>query len=205
MILEHCVCYDVEVALNPKDVTGGFENPEGLGFSSAVAYSWDKDQYFFFLHEEGRKGLIDLLDRKIAVSFNGIKFDSRVVLGNDRTVDQNGKTFMRQERSWDNIDLLLEYIKVRFSYPNVAEAEKRLGDRAIHDGSFSLDGLAEGTLGMKKTGHGAQAPILYQEKKYEELLSYNLMDTRLTRKLFDFVREYGFLVDRKGRTVRISL
>jgi hypothetical protein len=43
-----------------------------------------------------------------------------------------------------NYDLLLEYVKSRLHYEDVAAAENRLGDKAIHDGCFSLDGLAEG-------------------------------------------------------------
>ena len=178
-----------------------------MGFGSAVAYSYEKDQYFFFLHEQGRAGLIELLDRNMAIGFNSIKFDSRVVLGNDRKFDEDGDVWTQPIQSssyvtWKNTDLLLEYIKARFDYDTVAGAEERLGDRAIHDGSFSLDGLAEGTFGLKKTGHGAHAPILYQQEKYDELLEYNLHDVRLTRKLYDFAMKFKYMVDRKGRVVR---
>ena len=59
---------------------------------------------------------------------------------------------------------------------------------------------------MNKTGHGAKkAPILYQEKKYDELLAYNQMDVRLTRKLFEFIVEHQFVVDRNDRVVRILM
>lgn len=207
MDLSKCVVYDVEIAIEVDKVEGRWENPEGMGFASAVAYDYDKDQYFFFLHEDGRQELIDLLHTRTAITFNGIKFDSRVILGNDRHVNtpQGGTWDKKGNWGWGNIDLLLEYIKARFNYDNVAEAESRLGDKAIHDGSFSLDGIAEGIFGLHKTGHGANAPILYQNKKYEELFSYNLHDVRLTKKIFDFVLEYGFIVDRANRIVRIPL
>jgi hypothetical protein len=205
MVLDKFVVYDVEIATEVDKVEGGWENPEGMGFASAVAYDYGKDQYFFFLHENGRQGLIDLLRTRTAVTFNGIKFDSRVVLGNDRIVELSGETVMKQAHChrWNNIDLLLEYIRARFNYPNVSEAEKRLGDKTIHDGSFSLDGIAEGIFGLHKTGHGANAPILYQNKKYEELFSYNLHDVRLTKKIFNFILKYGFIVDRTDRIVRM--
>ena len=106
---------------------------------------------------------------------------------------------------WDNFDILLEYVKARFGYKTVREAENALGDKSIHDGSFGLDGLAEGTLSLHKTGHGAHAPILYRLGHFDKLLAYNLQDVRLTRKLFDFIREYGFLADRSGRIAKISL
>ena len=78
-------------------------------------------------------------------------------------------------------------------------------DTSIHDGSFGLDGLANGTLGLKKTGHRVKAPLLYQAEKYAELLEYNCNDVKLTKMLFDFVRKYGFMVDAANRVVRIEL
>ena len=204
--MDHIV-YDVEIAKEVDSVPGKWDNPEGMGFGSAVAYSYDKDQYHFFLHEQGRAGLIALLANNKAIGFNSIKFDSRVVLGNDRRFDDAGETWRIATESeeyviWKNTDLLLEYIRARFEYQTVTEAEGRLGDRAIHDGSFSLDGLAEGTFGLKKTGHGAHAPILYQQEKYDELLEYNLHDVRLTKKLWEFSLKYKYVVDRKGRVIR---
>lgn len=203
--IKKCIVYDVEIAKEVNSTPKGWNSPEDLGFASAVAYDYATDQYYFFLHDEGRQDLIDLLHGKRAITFNGIKFDSRVVLGNDRCSDRNGRTGLKQTWWWENIDLLLEYIKARFDYNNVAEAEARLGDKTIHDGTFGLDGLAEGTLGLNKTGHGAKAPLLYQQRKYAELLAYNLQDVRLTRKLFDFVRVYGYLIDRLGRAVKIPI
>lgn len=217
MNYENLIVYDVEVALHPDMVPCKWENPEGMGFASAVAYEYETDLYHLFLHNEGRLQLIELLNDRTAISFNGIHFDSRVVLGNDRIVTPEGVTYLGEHvkvdgekqlrsRGWNNIDLLLAYVQTRYKLESVAKAEKELGGpRVVHDGSFSLDGLAEGTLMLKKTGHGAHAPALYQEQKFDELLAYNLNDVRLTRKLFDFARKYGYLVDRMGRSYRITL
>lgn len=214
MNLENCVVYDVEVVLPPEDVPGGWDNPEGMGFASAVAYEYRTDRYHFFLHEQGKLELIKLLDDRIAVTFNGVKFDSRVVLGNDRnvsalteyTVFPTIAAHKAHAVKWHDCDLLLLYVQARFGYETVLEAETALGNKKIHDGTFGLDGLVEGTLGLRKIGHGAKAPILYQNLNYDYLLEYNLHDVRLTKKLFDFLRRYGFLlVDRAGRTVRINI
>lgn len=207
------IVYDVEVAIDPKEVDGGWENPEGMGFASAVTYSYVDDQYRFWLGPGNLNPLIDFLAENEAITFNGIKFDSRVLLGNDRKVSPYGITWIETERMgaieqgawWNNYDILLEYLRIRFDCADVAEAEKKLGDKTIYDGSFGLNGLAEGTLGLHKTGHGAKAPILYQNENYAELLSYNLQDVRLTKKLYDFIRRYGFLVDRAGRVIRMKI
>lgn len=202
--LRNYVVYDVEVAQGPENTPGGWDNPEGMGFASAVTYSYDDDRYRFWLGPGDLQPLCQFLGDRRCVTFNGVKFDSRVLLGNDRVCLGRGIT-SKEGLLWHNCDLLLEYIKARFGDPDVGTAEKRLGDKAIHDGSFSLDGLSEGTFGLHKTGHGAKAPLLYQNKQYSELLSYNLQDVRLTRKLFEFIREHRFCVDRASRVVRITL
>ncbi len=192
--------YDVEVANDPQNVEGGWENPEGLGFASAVVYEYVTDRYHFFLSgpaRNARVALCEFLHMRTVVSFNGIKFDSRVVLGNDRRLDKNGMTLVGPYQ-WKNYDLLLEFVKGRFGCLDVAEAEAKLGDKAIHDGTFGIDGLAEGTLGRRKTGHGSKAPVLYREGRYDELFAYNLQDVRLTRALFEYVLKHGILIDRNG-------
>jgi hypothetical protein len=204
MDINECIVYDVEVIKGPDEVEGGWDNPAGMGFASAVAYSYQKDQYYMFLGPDGKEDLITLLYESITITFNGIKFDSRILLGNDRNIANTGKTSSKRTLSkWDNFDILLEYLKARFGHNTVQEAEEALGDKLIHDGSFGLDGLAEGTLSLHKTGHGADAPNLYKTGQFGELLAYNLQAVRLTKKLFDFIREYGFLVDRAGKIVHL--
>ena len=126
------------------------------------------------------------------------------MLGNDRAVNAGFTISLNRSYMWWNFDILLEYIKSRFNYATVADAENRLGDKQIHDGSFNLDALGTATLGIGKTGHGAHAPVLYQLKQYDALLSYNLQDVRITKKLFDFIREYGYVVDKNGRSFDIK-
>lgn len=203
MDINKCVVYDVEVVRGPEEVEGGWDNPEAMEFASAVAYSYEHDHYFFYLHHEEANSLMNLLQGKRAVSFNGIKFDSRVLLGNDREADSSGRTGLHG-RWWDNYDILLDYVKSAYGCKNVLEAEKKLGDKAIHDGSFGLDGLAEGTLGLRKTGHGSMAPALYRDRRYKDLLAYNFQDTRLTKLLFDFIRIRGYVVNRNRWVVQLN-
>jgi hypothetical protein len=201
--LANCVVYDVEVVTGPDETPGGWDNPFGMGFASGVTYDYATDLYEFFMHIGGGEALRKKLTNRIAVSFNGVKFDSRVMLGNERRVYDGFTSSVDRAYMWSNFDILLEYVKSRFGYKTVGEAEGKLGDKKIHDGSFNLDALGKATLDMGKTGHGAHAPILYQEKQYDALLSYNLQDVRVTKGLFDFIRKYGYVVDKHGRTVEI--
>jgi len=199
------------VMRGPDEVAGGWRNPEAMGFATAVVYEYETDRYHFFEGPAGQLALLSMLNNKLAISFNGIAFDSKVIIGNDREVSEYGQvtaTKDLQPVSGDgikfyNFDILLEYIRSRFNFLDVAAAELKLGDEQIHDGSFSLDGLAEGTLNMNKTGHGANAPVLYQRQRFAELFEYNLHDVRLTKKLFDFISKHGYVVDRKKRKINI--
>ena len=208
--LSNCVVYDVEVAEDPAHVKGGWDNPEEMGFASAVAYDYETNQYEFFLGPEQLQALRDYLGGRVVVTFNGVKFDSRVILGNRRSAEAGTRWSAVMDitseagAGFKDYDLLLQYVRARYDYQDVDQAEARLGDKAIHDGTFGLDGLAEGTLGLRKSGHGAKAPYLYQEGSFGELLAYNLHDVRLTRMLFEFILAHGYLIDRSGRVVAIN-
>jgi len=41
--LKEWVVYDVEVVRGPDKVEGGWDNPEGMGFASAVVYDFKTD------------------------------------------------------------------------------------------------------------------------------------------------------------------
>lgn len=201
--LANCVVYDLEVVTGPDETPGGWDNPEGMGFASGVTYDYATDLYEFFMHDAGAEAIRTKLTNRIAVSFNGVKFDSRVLLGNEREVNQGFTSSKDRSYMWFNFDILLEYIKGAFGYTTVGDAEERLGDKKIHDGTFNLDALGRATLDIGKTGHGADAPTLYQKRQYDALLAYNLQDVRVTKKLFDFIRQHGYVVNKHGRTVEI--
>jgi len=201
--LRRFVVYDVETLRTPEEVDGGWDNPQGMGFGCACSYDYRDDRYRFFCGPDGQRDLISQLDGRTAVTFNGIHFDSRVLLGNDRLTDALGMTY-GGGAGWNNYDILLEYIKSRYGYTSLAEAEKRLGDKEIHDGSFNLDGLAEGTLGRRKNGSGELAPRLLDAGDYDRLFAYNLQDVRLTRDLFEHILIHREVVARDGRHTRIN-
>jgi len=188
------IVYDVEVVKWAQDVEGGWENPHGMGFGTGVAYNYKDDRYHFFqAHQKGQ--LIDLLcSNSPVISFNGVRFDNKVLLGNDYATAEN-------DALWSDLDILLEVVRSRYGVRSVAEAEERFTSSVVHNGVIALDGLSRGTLRLSKSGYGGDAPRLIREEKWAEVFAYNLNDVRLTRKLFEFIRDYGFLVDRDGETI----
>lgn len=187
------IVYDVEVLRGPDEVEGGWENPEAMGFGTAVTYDTKDDRYRFY-GPESKDALIAALCERYVVSFNGVRFDNKVMIGNDYVA------------RWKDIDLLLLAVKAKFpGCGDVKEAEEKYGSKAVHDNTLGLDGLAHGTLGRGKTGHGAHAPKLIAKKEWAGVFEYNLEDVRLTYKLWAFAKKHGFLFDRGGNVLRIPL
>lgn len=190
--------YDIEVLKVPCEVTGGWGNPEGMLFGTAVVYEYDTDLYSFFGPAQ-KDDLIRYLTGNTVISFNGIKFDNSVLLGNNYAESDANTTH------WSDVDILLEVVRSKFGVGSVQEAEERVGRYTAHDGSIRLDALARGTLGLHKTGHGAKAPELIRENRWAEVFAYNLNDVRLIRKLYDFIQKYGYLIDGRGDRIDIPL
>jgi len=81
------------------------------------------------------------------------------------------------------------------------EVHRRLGLR------LSLDHLVQKTLGRGKTGDGLMALKLYREGRLPELISYCREDVRLTRQLFTYGVNRGYLLyqHRQGAVVRVPV
>ena len=213
---DYCI-WDVEVINGPDEVEGGWDNPEEMKLASAVVYDYREDRYHFFLHEEQKPALIALLQTKVCVGFNSIQFDSRVVQGNRRAVATAlGHMWVTRTRSAPkgvfvlstiyHKDLLVAYLQSAYGLPNDwKEIQKTLNRPEIHDGTFTLDGLCQATLGKKKLGHGAHAPVLYHSGAYAELLEYNLQDVRLTKELFEYTLTQRKVTNLKGQVVPMKL
>ncbi|MEK9194659.1 MAG: hypothetical protein AAB884_02505, partial [Patescibacteria group bacterium] len=67
------------------------------------------------------------------------------------------------------------------------EIEKIFGRRV------SLGSLAEANLNIGKTGHGLEAIELYKKGEIEKLKNYCLQDVKITKEIFDLIRNQGYL------------
>lgn len=185
------IVYDIETAS-----TKGWAN---AAFASAVAYSYDKDRYYSFLHLSGLAKLIELLNKNKVITFNGIKFDSKVVLGNKRKIipynhNRTGVYISGKGTTWLEYDIFVQCLKTSCKCKNDLEACKKRSK-----GGMKLDDICRATLGICKSGNGADAPILYQQQKYDELLEYNLNDVKLTKKLYDYIIQHRFVFDKNKK------
>lgn len=72
------------------------------------------------------------------------------------------------------------------------ELSKTLGFRP------RLNDLAKATLGVSKSGHGLEAIRWFQEGAMEKLKGYCLDDVRITKELYEFGKDKGYLMIPKG-------
>lgn len=71
---------------------------------------------------------------------------------------------------------------------------------------IKLDAVAEGTLGAKKSGHGAQAMRWWKQGDVASLRKYCLKDVELTKRVFDYMLEHGSVKYKElGKTREIKV
>jgi DEAD/DEAH box helicase domain-containing protein len=158
--------FDVETRRSAAEV-GGWHRAERMGISIAVLYDSGPDQFFVYRDDE----IDDLVERlrelDLVVGFNNKRFDNKV-LSAYTSFDLG---------SLPTLDIL-------------EEVKNRLGYR------ISLDGLAGQTLGVKKTADGLMALQWYKEGRIDLIIEYCQKDVEVTRDLFLFGRDNGYLLFR---------
>ncbi len=172
---------DVETQYLSDEVPGGWSAVEKL--KVALVVTWDEADGMRVWYEADIQRLLQET-RKYdpIVTFNGERFDFRVL------------------SAYGNVDHLY-----RVSRDMLARLREKLGFRV------KLDSLASSTLGRSKIGSGVQSvewwrsgdPVLRQK-----VVDYCMKDVELTRDLYLFGREKGYvLLDdiRTGMTRRINV
>ncbi len=194
--MKQYIVYDCETQILSDDVPGGWNNIYGMGMSSAVTYCFTSGMYKFWDHNQ-RDDLCEYLNGKIAISYNGIQFDSQLLLGNDRIIESNGVT-KNNKWSWFNADIFVEIWKhvLNNKYKEYPELIKQLKihGKKMGRGVMTLGAISRHTLGLSKSGDGAMAPKLFQDGKIVELFEYNLQDVRVTKQLYEFIKKYKYVV-----------
>ena len=196
--------YDVEVLRGPDETPGKWGNPEGMGFGTAVVYDTATNRYHLFGPSKQAE-LVDMLSKgyPTVLSFNGLKFDNAVILGNVEAEAQ-----LASPSHWTDIDLLLEAVNAKFPragdsrFKSVNEAAKTVGFCSVFNGSLSLDSICKATIGRGKTGSGAFAPELIKAEKWDEVFDYNMEDVHLTYDLWRFWKAFGYMIDGQGNVLK---
>jgi hypothetical protein len=134
---------------------------------------------YYFSHRADRHDLsrfqrdIDFCD--FVVGFNSESFDDKVCAANGIRVRTN-------------YDILRETYKAKDwdPYPETFDDKYK---------GYGLDALAFATLGERKTGSGASAPIWWQLGEKEKVIEYCENDVRITKDLFQKIIAGEPLID----------
>jgi DEAD/DEAH box helicase domain-containing protein len=159
------------------DEVGGWNNISLMRLSLGVAFT--DEHGFLTFTEDTVSDLIDLLkSADLVVGFNQMRFDYEVLSAYSA----------ENLRALPNLDILVEIRNV-------------LGFR------IKLDHLAEFTLGTKKSGDGLDAVRWFRDGRTDFLEKYCRDDVKITRDLFRFGLENGYLLYRSkaGPTARIPV
>lgn len=158
--------FDLETQKSADDV-GGWGNIHLMKL--AVGVVWDSiDQKHFVYEEEQAKDLVRKLQTAdLVVGFNVIGFDYTVLqpYANPMAVD------------------LTEFP----THDMLVDVHKKLNHR------LSLDNLAQRTLGTQKSADGLQSLQWYKEGKMDKIIEYCKQDVNVTRDLFLFGAEHGYV------------
>lgn len=147
----------------------GKNDPALLDISVVGIYDYEKRAYSCFLKEE-LKNLWPILEKTdLLIGFNSEHFDLPLL----------NKYYSGDLSRIEHLDILKE-IKNSFG-------------RRIR-----LDQVAEGTLGVRKSGSGLQAMSWWKNGEIEKVKNYCLDDVKITKEIYEYALSNGKLKFRDG-------
>ena len=169
--------FDLETQKSADDV-GGWGNIHKMRL--AVGVVWDSiDQDYFVYEEKDAKTLVEKLrTADLVIGFN--------VIGFDYTVLQPYSDFDLQEIN---------------TFDMLADVKKLLNFR------LSLNHLAQHTLNAKKSADGLISLQWYKEGKIDKIIHYCKQDVEITRDLYLFGEEHGYVnyQSRSGNPLQLEV
>ncbi len=135
-----------------------------LDLSVVSIYDYNDDKYYSYLENELAELWQKLEKTDLLIGFNLNKFDVPIL----------NKYYVGDLTKIKTLDL----------YEKIKQAVGK---------SLSLDLVAVGTLGTGKISHGLQAVAWWQEGKIDKIKKYCEDDVRITKEIYDYARQNGFL------------
>jgi DEAD/DEAH box helicase domain-containing protein len=185
---------DVEIK-NPIVHHSDWKKTDTHGVACAVTYDVGAKRYKVF--DDTSADNFDLkreiLHARRVTTFNGWSFDLPVIWGRTKGYMNAGRppgTGLKKicddvlMRIWNGLGLDPNNFDIR-----------------TH-GGVGLDQVCKQTLGVGKTGHGKDAPLLYRSNRWGKLISYCMDDVKLTTDLMLFIEREGYCIG-KGRRIEI--
>lgn len=142
---------------------GGWDHIDKLGVSVACAYDSKTDEFISYREHELGK-LIELCEERLIVGYNIRGFDLPVLV-----------PYGLSMKGLDVFDIM---------YDLEALTRQRY---------LKLEHVARGTLGTGKSADGLKAVEWWKEGKIQEIIDYCIQDVKVTRDVFHYGRQNGFV------------
>jgi hypothetical protein len=155
----------------------GKNDPTLLDISLVGVWDSETNQYTSYLQEELNQLWPIIEKADVLIGYNSDHFDIPLL----------NKYYPGDLTKIKSVDLMKEIKNV-------------LGRR------MKLDMIAEGTLGINKSGHGLQAITWWKQGEIEKIRQYCLDDVKITKKVYDYAMKHGKLKYKDmGKTISIPL
>ena len=162
--------YDIECKNQVDNKTIGWKDYDLMGISVLTIFDYEDGDYKVFFDNELGKAVELLNGSELVVGFNICGFDNALL-----------RTFRPELKKEDELNCYDIYLQSKLAVGAPEERPKGL----------RLDDHLKASLGMGKTANGWEAPLMYQNGRMGELVSYNIADVRRERMLFEHVVEKG--------------
>lgn len=164
------IIFDCETQKSATQV-GGWHNCDKMLISVVVTYDNHTNGYKIYFEDRLDELLEAFKKADLIVSFNGDKFDLKVLAHYDEEFEP------QYHRTFD----MLEAVR------------KQVGYR------IKLDYIAQGTLNSHKSAGGLDAIKWYRQGRMDKIVEYCIDDVKLTKDIFYFAVEHKYLYYIKNR------
>ena len=171
------VFFDLETQNLFEDIGG--REPGRLRLACGATWSTVRNDFAVYWERQALELVAELKSADRIIGFNLKGFDYQVL-----------KPYVPNEH--------LNYLPTLDLMESLAH---RLGFR------ISLDALAQATLGSEKTADGVQSVAWFRAGELDKVAAYCKMDVEITRRIFEFGRENGFVyyLSRLGSKQKVQI
>jgi hypothetical protein len=183
--IEKAILMSGENMIEGIEYCEGWSDFEGMGLSCICAYDYVDTRSRVFCKDnfDEFQDLVNKAD--VVIGFNNIGFDNKLCSAHGIKIPE--------DRSYD----LLVHIWIAAGLGPVYQHPTHAG--------YGLDAVCETNFGIRKTGHGAMAPVDWQRGNIGRVIDYCANDVRMACHLFDYVMSHGYIINPKRPTEKLNM
>lgn len=191
------IVYDTESQLMSTEVQGGWNNVYNFKMASCVTYDSEINQYQFFTDRDEVCRYFSAKADKPVISFNGIGFDTKLLLGDNRQLVGRNVSSHDNKYGWKEIDIYLEMMACVMGTSSYQDTLTQLKTSRgkFPPGTFKLDTICKNTINSQKNGASEDGPKLFKEGNFAKLFEYNLQDVRLLKDIYMFIKKNRYIIN----------